>query len=286
MKTEMTDTTQTPSIVFDNVSFRYWNQDNWILKNINFSVISSEWVSIVGGNGSGKSTLVKLMNGLLKPSLGNILVFGESIEPSTIQQIRKKVGVIFQNPEEQWVGSTVEEDIAFGLQNLRLSRDEMTTRIDRVVRLLRLEELRNRAIRTLSGGEKQLVTIAGVLVMEPQVIIFDEAASMLDSQNADKVHEVMSDLHRLGYTIIQITHDPEDILKADRILVLNHGRITFNGDVLTLMKKSYILEEAQTLPPFLVRFNQELRSKGMTLPVYCGSEKELAKYIWESTSAK
>lgn len=226
------------------------------------------------------------MNGLLKPSLGKILIFGESIEPPTIQQIRKQVGIVFQNPEEQWVGNPVEEDIAFGLQNLRFSRDEMTSRVDRIVRLLRLEELRNRSIRSLSGGEKQLVTIAGVLVMEPQIIIFDEAASMLDAQYADKLHDVMSDLHRLGYTIIQITHDPEDILKADRILVLNQGLITFDGDVLTLMKQPYILEEAQMLPPSLVRFNQELRSKGMNLPVYCGSEKELAKYIWESTSAK
>lgn len=281
----MSNSAKSPSVFFDDVSFRYSEHDKWILKDIKFSIASGEWVSIVGGNGSGKSTLVKLMNGLLKPSLGNVLVFGENIDPGNIQKIRQQVGVIFQNPDEQMVGTTVEEDIAFGLQNLRFPRDEMISRVDRILRLLHLEELRNRSVLTLSGGQKQLITIAGILVMHPQVIIFDEAASMLDPQNAGKLHNVMYDLHQMGLTVIQVTHDPEDILRAERVLVLNHGRLTFNGDVLTLMKQSDILEEAQTLPPFLVRFNKALRRKGMDLPTYCGTEKELAKSIWESISA-
>lgn len=282
----MIGSAKSPSVVFDDVSFRYLNDGNWIVKDIKFSITQGEWVSIVGGNGSGKSTLVKLMNGLLKPSLGKVLVFGENIDPGNIQKIRQLVGVVFQYPEEQIVGNTVEEDIAFGLQNLRFPRDEMISRVDCILRLLQLVEFRNRAVRTLSGGQKQLVTIAGILVMHPQVIIFDEAASMLDPQNTAKLHNVMLDLHRMGITIIQVTHDPEDILRADRVLVLNQGRLTFDGDILTLMKQSYILEEAQTLPPFLVRFNKVLRSKGMDLPEYCRSEKELAKSIWESISTK
>jgi energy-coupling factor transport system ATP-binding protein len=281
----MIDSAKSPSVVFDDVSFRYWD-GNWIVEDIKFSIRPGEWVSIVGGNGSGKTTLVKLMNGLLKPSQGNVLVFGENIDLGNIQKIRQLVGVVFQNPEEQIVGNTVEEDIAFGLQNLRFPRDEMISRVDYIMRLLQLEELRYRPVRTLSGGQKQLVTIAGILVMHPQVIIFDEAASMLDPQNAAKLHDVMSDLHRMGITIIQVTHHPEDILRANRVLVLNHGRLTFDGDVITLMKQPNILEEAQMLPPFLVRFNKALRSKGMDLPVYCESEKELAKSIWESISTK
>ncbi|MFD2612411.1 ATP-binding cassette domain-containing protein [Paenibacillus gansuensis] len=282
----MTDSGASPAVVFDGVSFRYLDHGSWIVKDTKFSIAAGEWVSIVGGNGSGKSTLVKLMNGLLKPSLGKVLVFGENTDPGNIQKIRQLVGVVFQNPEEQMVGNTVEEDIAFGLQNLRIPRDEMMSRIDRILKLLQLEELRNRSVRTLSGGQKQLVTIAGILVMQPQVIIFDEAASMLDPQSAGKVHDVMSGLHRMGFTIVQVTHDPEDILRADRVLILHHGRLTFDGDVLTLLKHSDILEEAQTLPPFLVRFNKALLRKGMDLPEYCGSEKELAKSIWESISAK
>jgi energy-coupling factor transport system ATP-binding protein len=281
----MTESSISPSVVFDNVSFRYSEQDKWIVMDINFSIAPGEWVAIVGGNGSGKSTLVKLMNGLLKPSLGKVQVFDESIDSNPIQKIRQRIGVVFQNPDEQMVGTTVEEDIAFGLQNLRFPRDEMISRVDRILRIFQLEEVRHRPVRTLSGGQKQMVTIAGILVMHPEVIIFDEAASMLDPQNTGKLHEVISDLHRRGFTVIQVTHDPEEILRADRVLLLNHGRLTFDGDVLTLMKQSEILEEAQMLPPFLARFNRMLRSRGMALPSYCGSEKELAKSIWESISA-
>ncbi|WP_274364960.1 ATP-binding cassette domain-containing protein [Paenibacillus thermotolerans] len=281
----MTDSAKSQAIVFDDVSFRYSEQGNWIVRDIKFSVASGEWIAVVGGNGSGKSTLVKLMNGLLKPCLGKALVFGENVDSGNTQKIRQRVGVIFQNPEEQTVGTTVEEDIAFGLQNLRFPRAEMIARVDRILKLLQLEPLRNRPVRTLSGGQKQLVAIAGVLVMHPEVIVFDEAASMLDPQHAGKLHDVMFDLHRMGLTVVQVTHDPEDILRANRVLVLHQGCLAFDGDVLAFMKQSDLLEEARMLPPFLVRFNKALRSKGMNLPEYCGSEKELAKSIWESISA-
>lgn len=277
----MIDSSTAPAVLFENVSFRYSEQSDWIVKDIKFSITPGEWVSIVGGNGSGKSTLIKLMNGLLKPSLGRVLVFGENIEPENLVKIRQRVGVIFQNPDEQIVGTTVEEDIAFGLQNLMFQRDEMISRVDRVMSLLQLEELRNRPVRTLSGGQKQLVAIAGILVMHPKIIVFDEATSMLDPQNTAHLHSLMSDLHRKGFTVIQVTHDPEDLLKADRILVLNKGRLTFEGDVSTLMKQSEILEDAHTLPPFVVRFKNSLHRRGIKLSGGCKSEKELAKSIWE-----
>lgn len=281
----MTAAANSPSVVFENVSFRFSEYDEWILKDINISIAPGEWISIVGGNGSGKSTFVKLVNGLLKPSLGKVLILGDSTDPANIRKIRQSVGVVFQNPDEQTVGATVEEDIAFGLQNLMFPRDEMITRIDRVLKMLQLEGLRYRPVRTLSGGQKQLVATAGILVMHPQIIIFDEATSMLDPQNAGKFLGVISDLHRMGLTVIQVTHDPEDLWKADRILVLNNGCLAFAGDVPALMKQSEILEEAQTLPPFLVRLQKTLRTKGMELPACCGSEKEWAKSIWESISA-
>jgi len=281
----MNENCKSLSVVFDGVSFRYPEHDEWTLKDIKFSIAPGEWAAIVGGNGSGKSTLVKLMNGLLRPSQGRVLVFGEHIKPSNILKIRQQVGMIFQNPDEQTVGATVEEDIAFGLQNLMLRRDEMISRVDRVLSLLQLEKLRHRPVRTLSGGQKQMVAIAGVLAMHPQIIIFDEATSMLDPQNAAKLLDVMSGFHRMGYTVIQVTHDPEEMLKADRILVLNRGRLAFDGDVSDLMKQSGILEEARMVPPFLVRFKQTLCRKGMDLPLCCGSEKELAKSIWEYISA-
>jgi len=281
----MTAAAKSPSVVFENVCFRFSEYGEWIVKDINISIAQGEWISIVGGNGSGKSTFVKLVNGLLQPSLGKVLVFGESAGPANIRKIRQLVGIVFQNPDEQTVGVTVEEDIAFGLQNLMFPRDEMMSRIDRILKLLQLEELRYHPVRALSGGQKQLVAIAGILVMQPQIIIFDEAASMLDPKYAGKLLGVMSDLHRMGITVIQVTHDPEDIWRADRILVLQRGRLAFAGDVRALMKHLDILEEAQIIPPFLIRFQKALRAKGMKLPACCESEKELAKSIWESISA-
>jgi len=282
---DMTESSNSPAILFENVSFRYSEQSEWILEDIKFSITLGEWVSIVGGNGSGKSTLIKLMNGLSKPSLGRVHVFGENIETANLLKIRKCIGVIFQNPDEQIVGITVEEDIAFGLQNLMLPRDEIISRVDRVMSLLQLEEFRNRPVRALSGGQKQLVAIAGILVMHPKIIIFDEAASMLDPQSTIKLHSLMYDLHQKGFTIIQVTHNPEDILKADRILVLHQGRLAYEGDVPTLMKQSEILEDAHTLPPFVVRFKKGLYRRGIELSGGCKSEKELAKSIWEYISA-
>ncbi|MBE1442769.1 ATP-binding cassette domain-containing protein [Paenibacillus sp. OAS669] len=280
----MTAAAKIPSVVFENVSFRFSEHGEWIVKDINISIAPGEWISIVGGNGSGKSTFVKLVNGLLKPSLGKVIVFGESTDNANLRKIRQSVGIIFQNPDEQTVGATVEEDIAFGLQNLMFPRDEMISRIDRILKLLQLESLRGRPVRMLSGGQKQLVAIAGILVMHPQIIIFDEATSMLDPHNAGKLIGVMSELHRMGLTVLQVTHDPEDIWRADRILVLNNGHLAFAGDIPTLMKQSDILEEAQTLPPFLVRLHKALRQKGIKLPAWSSSEKEVAKLIWELCS--
>lgn len=281
----MTDSSKSPAVLFENVSFRYTEQSEWIIKDIKFSIALGEWVSIVGGNGSGKSTLIKLMNGLLKPSLGKVNVLGENIEMANLLKIRKCVGVIFQNPDEQIVGITVEEDIAFGLQNLMLQRDEIISRVDRMMKLLQLEEFRNRPVRALSGGQKQLVAIAGILVMHPKIIVFDEATSMLDPQGTIHLHSLMSDLHQQGFTVIHVTHHPEDILKADRILVLNQGRLTFEGDVPSLMKQPEILQDAHTLPPFVVRFKKSLCRRGIELSCDCKSEKELAKSIWEYISA-
>lgn len=281
----MTAAEKSPSIAFENVSFRFSEHDEWILQDIDISIAPGEWIAIIGGNGSGKSTFVKLMNGLLKPSSGKVYVLGESIDSANLREIRQHVGIVFQNPDEQSVGVTVEEDIAFGLQNLLLSRDEMMSRIDKVLKMLQLEDLRYRPVRTLSGGQKQLVAIAGILVMHPQVIIFDEASSMLDPQSSIKLLRVITDLHRMGLTVIQVTHNPEDIWHADRILVLNKGYLSFVGDVPALMQQSDIFEETQILPPFLVRLQKTLGTKGLELNVTCGSGKEMAKSIWESISS-
>lgn len=282
----MTNFSRPQAIQFENVSFRYSENSEWILKDIHFSITPGEWVSIAGGNGSGKSTLIKLMNGLLTPNFGKVYVYGERVEKMNLLKIRKTLGVVFQNPDEQMVGITVEEDIAFGLQNLMFKRDEMISRVDRIMSMLQLDPYRNCPVRTLSGGQKQLVAIAGILVMHPSIIVFDEAASMLDPQHTAKVNGLMSDLHRKGITVIQVTHDPEDILKADRVFVLNQGRLTFEGSVPVLMEQSEILADAHLIPPFVVRFKKSLYSRGIKLSGGDKSEKELAKSIWEYISGK
>ncbi|MEF3306776.1 ATP-binding cassette domain-containing protein [Paenibacillus sp. GYB003] len=280
----MTARSDAASIVFDDVSYRYSEHDDWALTHIRFGIASGEWATVTGGSGSGKSTLAKLANGLLKPDAGRVTVYGTDASSGDARTIRQLIGIVFQNPDDQTVGGTVEEDIAFGLQNLRVPRDEMRRRIDRVLRLLRLTELRGRPVHGLSGGQKQRLAVAGVLAMNPRAIVFDEAASMLDPENAAHLRSVMLDLHRSGITIIHITHDPEDLLKSERILVLHDGRLAFDGDWRALAACSGVLEEAHMLAPFLIRFQQAIRAKGCDWPVFSGSEKELARTIWEFAS--
>ncbi|WP_158301840.1 ATP-binding cassette domain-containing protein [Paenibacillus mesophilus] len=272
------------SIVFDDVSYRYSVQDDWALAHIRFSIAPGERVTVVGGSGSGKSTLAKLANGLLKPDTGCVTVCGEDTTCGDVRKIRQRIGIVFQNPDDQTVGGTVEEDIAFGLQNLQVPRDEIRRRIDRVLSLLRLTELRSRPVHGLSGGQKQRLAVAGVLAMNPSAIVFDESVSMLDPENATHLRSIMLDLHRSGITIIHVTHDPEDLLKSERILVLNEGRLTFDGDWRALAACPGVLEEANMLSPFLIRFQNEIRTNGFDWPVFIGSEKELARTIWEFTS--
>lgn len=280
----MTARSETTSIVFDDVSYRYSEQDNWALAHIRFSIAPGERVTIAGGSGSGKSTLARLANGLLKPDTGRVTVYGEDTSCGDVRKIRQLFGVVFQNPDDQTVGGTVEEDIAFGLQNLQIPRDEMRQRIDWVLSLLRLTELRGRPVHGLSGGQKQRLAVAGVLAMYPRAIVFDESASMLDPESAAHLRSILLDLHRSGITIIHITHDPEDLLKSERILVLNEGRLTFDGDWQALGACPGVLEEANMLSPFLIRFQNAIRTNGFDWPVYSGSEKELARTIWEFAS--
>lgn len=280
----MTARSEAASIVFDDVSYRYSEQDNWALTRIRFDIASGEWVTVAGGSGSGKSTLARLASGLLKPDTGRATVYGEDTSCGEARKIRQLIGIVFQNPDDQTVGGTVEEDIAFGLQNLQIPRDEMRRRIDRVLRLLRLTELRGRPVHGLSGGQKQRLAVAGVLAMNPRAIIFDESASMLDPENAAHLRSIMLDLHRLGITLIHITHDPEDLLQSERILVLHEGRLTFDGDWRALAASPGVLEEAKLLSPFLIRFQHAIRTNGFDWPVISGSEKELARTIWELSS--
>jgi len=200
------------------------------LVGVSLEVTEGEWLAVIGHNGSGKSTLAKLMNGLLLPGRGEVLVGGMSTRDTSLHRaIRQVVGVVFQDPEDQIVATLVEEDVAFGPENLGLARDEVRSRVDSALDAVDAQTLRQRAPHQLSGGQKQRVAIAGVLAMRPRCIVLDESTAMLDPEGRHEVLEVVRRLHEAGTTIVLVTHFMAEAALADRIVVLSEGRIALAG---------------------------------------------------------
>jgi energy-coupling factor transport system ATP-binding protein len=211
-----------------NISFSYPGRP--VLRDVNLRIRSGEYLGVTGDNGSGKTTLVKLLNGLLLPQGGQVTVGGATTsDHESLLAIRRSVGIVFQNPDAQAVGETVEEDIVFGLENIRVPASEIDRRIERYLGMLGIKELRNRNISLLSGGQKQLVNIAAVMAMEPACIVFDEALSMLDAGNRRNVLLRISELNSRGTSIVQITHNPEDLGNCHRLIAISEGRISPQG---------------------------------------------------------
>ncbi|MBU5444729.1 ATP-binding cassette domain-containing protein [Paenibacillus sp. MSJ-34] len=262
-------------ISLKNVSFRYDSRQDWALRDINLTVYEGEWLTIVGGNGSGKSTLVRLINGLLQPALGEVAVCGMlTCNPLHLRNIRQHVGMAFQNAENQIVGLTVWEDTAFGLHHIGVSPEQADARCRSVLQMLGLYERKDHPPYLLSGGEKQKLALAGVLAMEPKVIIVDESASMLDSKSAQQIHEIMSELHRNQVTLIQVTHEVEEIFTADRLVVMQKGMIRFDGTPQAAARNSSVFTDSGLLPPFSVRMRDVATLRGLNLPAM--SEFEFA----------
>ena len=231
------------SIEIINVDFEY-REDTPVLENINLTIKPGEWVTILGHNGSGKSTLSKLLVGLLKAKKGSIKVHGIELSKETVYDIRKKIGIVFQNPDNQFVGVTVRDDIAFGLENLQVPRDEMIERIEYYANKVSMAEFLNKEPHALSGGQKQRVAIAGILAMQTDIIIFDEATSMLDPKGRAMVMETMKSLKSEGKTIITITHTMKEALFSDRIVVLKQGRILKEGPSETILRDHFTLSKS------------------------------------------
>lgn len=210
-----------------NLCFSYLDFDSNVLDKINLKIDHGEFISIVGGNGSGKSTLAKIFNGLITPTSGIVVVSGiEVVNSSLIFEVRKQVGVVFQNPDSQIVATLVEEDVAFAMENLCYSKDNMENRIDEVLNLVDMKDYKKALVYNLSGGQKQRVAIAGVLAMRPSCVVFDEATSMLDPEGRRKIFEIMKNLNeKYGTTIINITHNMEEVVGSNRVIVLNDGKI-------------------------------------------------------------
>jgi energy-coupling factor transport system ATP-binding protein len=238
-----------PIIALKNVSFSYKINENSsvdVLKDVSFSILPGEYVAIIGHNGSGKSTLSKHLNGLLTPNSGDVWVQGlNTKDDSKKLEIRKGVGMVFQHPDNQIVATIVEEDVAFGLENIGVPRQEMKQRVDEALEVVKMSEFRNRPPHHLSGGQKQRVAIAGVLAMQPDCIVFDESTSMLDTFGRNEVLQVMRKMNEMGMTIITVTHRMSEAAEADRIIVVEDGKIVMDGIPREIFKHKEVLMQLQ-----------------------------------------
>lgn len=256
-----------------------------ILRDISLRVERGEWVCIVGRNGSGKSTLVRLLNGLLPASSGRIAVGGVLLEPDTVGPIRRKVGYVFQSPDNQFVGLTVLDELVFGLENLGLDRSVMRERLNQYAGQLQVAHLLDRHPGQLSGGQKQRVAVASILAMEPDIVVLDEATSMLDEKSKSEMLDMFREMKASGrYTIISVTHDTEEMLAADRMLALVDGTIAAEGTPQRLLAQEELMSACGIQPPFLLRLGRSLGGPIGADALF--DEERLVKALWESYSSK
>ena len=255
-------------ITLENIVYRYnADQENYILNDVSFNIEKGEWITIIGANGSGKSTLVKTLNGLNVPQNGNVIIDGLELNEENIWDIRQKVGMVFQNPDNQFVGSTVADDVAFGLENIGMPREEILVRIEQALQQVGMEKFRNHEPARLSGGQKQRVAIAGILALAPEIIVLDEATSMLDPKGRSEVlSTVQSIKEQNNLTVISITHDLNEAAQADRIFVMEKGQIKYENKPEEIFKLGDELVELGLNVPFVEQLKAELISRGLTLP--------------------
>ncbi|QCZ36965.1 energy-coupling factor transporter ATPase [Mycoplasma nasistruthionis] len=263
-------------IKVENITFKYREKDTKpALNNVSFEIKKGQYVAILGHNGSGKSTLSKVLVALLKPQSGNIFIDGILYSKENLLKIRKKIGIIFQNPDNQFVGSSVEDDIAFGLENRQIPHEDMKDLVVKYATKVDMQNHLEREPENLSGGQKQRVAIASVLALDPDVIIFDEVTSMLDPKGKNKVIEIIKDLrNNPDKTLISITHDMDEAILADLCLVFAGGKLIASGTPTDILKNKEIIDIAKIDSPFIYRLSGMI--DGIE-PTY--SERELIKKI-------
>ena len=268
------------AIEVKNLSFSY-EKDVPVLKNISFSVNKGEYVTLIGHNGSGKSTLSKLLCYLLEANSGTITVFEKVLNDENIKDIRKSIGIVFQNPDNQFIGSTVESDIAFGLENRNFSREEMRDLINKYSSLVGMNDFLRRAPDELSGGQKQRVAIAGILALGLKIIIFDEATSMLDPEGVEDIKKLIFEMKKedKDLTFISITHDIEEAYLSDRVIILNKGEIFKEGNPFEVFKDENSIKEIGLDIPFVLKVVNSLKERGVIINENVRTFEELAKII-------
>lgn len=257
------------------------------LNDLSFSIQEGEWVAIIGPNGSGKSTLTKVITGLLEPDEGSVHVGGLILNEANVWNIRAMAGMVFQNPDNQFVGSTVQDDVAFGLENQGIERDEMIQRVHGALEKVHMLRFLDREPARLSGGQKQRVAIAGVVALQPKLIILDEATSMLDPKGRREVLDVIRDVkEQEGLTVLSITHDIDEAAQADRILVLKEGSLVQEGTPEEVFLFGEKLIEMGLEYPFSEQLKHALQQKGFAVPEGYLDEEGLVNWLWTLFSNK
>ena len=273
-------------IEIKNLKFKY-NQDqtSYTLNDVSFHVKHGEWLSIVGHNGSGKSTTARLIGGLLVADSGQIIVDGQELTEETVWDIRDKICMVFQNPDNQFVGATVEDDVAFGLENKGLPYKEMVSRVQEALSFVGMMDFKDREPARLSGGQKQRVAIAGIIAMRPSILILDEATSMLDPEGRQELIQYIEDIRQqYGMTVLSITHDLDEVAMSNRVLVLKQGKVESISSPRELFSRGSELVDLGLDIPFSALLTQKLKNQGLIDCEGYLTEKELVEQLWEYLS--
>ncbi|AIO18102.1 Energy-coupling factor transporter ATP-binding protein EcfA1 [Candidatus Izimaplasma bacterium HR1] len=260
-------------IEIKDLSFSYL-ENNPVLTDVSLTIKKGDWVSVLGHNGSGKSTLSKLIIGLLKADKGDIVVDGITLTEETVHDVRKKIGIVFQNPDNQFVGVTVEDDIAFGMENLCFDREEMLKRIEEYSKKVSMQDYLKKEPHNLSGGQKQRVAIAGILAMNTDIIIFDEATSMLDPKGRDKIMDTIKEINDSGVTVISITHDMKEAVHSDKIIILKEGTVIASGDTKEILNDKTTLNSSNLELLLPLKLLHKLQEANI-------DNKELNDILWQ-----
>ena len=265
-----------------DLSFRYKeDQDYYDVNNVSFHVKRGEWLSIVGHNGSGKSTTIRLIDGLLEAESGEIWIDGQLLSSENVWDLRRQIGMVFQNPDNQFVGATVEDDVAFGLENQGLPREEMKKRVAESLELVGMLDFKKREPARLSGGQKQRVAIAGVVALRPAILILDEATSMLDPEGRRELIQTVQEIRKdHQMTVVSITHDLEEVAMSDRVLVMKKGQVESTSSPRELFSRND-LDQIGLDEPFANQLRESLRETGYQLPDDYLTEGELEDKLWE-----
>lgn len=251
-------------IVFNNVTYKYDDRRRAALDNVSLRIERGDWISVVGANGSGKSTLVKLLMGILETYEGDVSIDGTTVTEENTRLLHKNFSIVLQNPDNQFVGATVEDDVAFSLENLEVPRTEMLEIVDAVLKEVDMYEYKKHEPSRLSGGQKQRIAIAGALATDPDVLILDEATSMLDPQGRRDVLKLLQAVHRKRKTtIIYVTHDLTEVFRSDAVIVMNQGQVRLKGSVDTIYSNPHILEENNLVLPFEIKISTALLNQSI-----------------------